>query len=1428
MDCSNPVKDSTRVTLSSMLEASRLHKRQDLAYLETLAATTRRVYLGDKAPRKREGGMAVTELDAVYANAQVELPASPKLDLTFLKEIGKVPVCGIQHNGVPIHPVGVNQEGGHVSVSRVFGGSVRNKALIEHALNYFEPAEVEAAVSRFVYTRGTTVGFQRRIREQMSRKCVQIGRMESSALGLKAAPRTAKALGAQIKRLLPVDSSLLPDWNDALEDQILNLKMSNVSTAGAPYWKSKPEALKQALQVIVPMVHTSISEGKLGTLYKEQPELFLCEVRNKLDRYEPTKLQDKVRPYTSLPFHFQALFSCLSQPFSKAMALFHQKKGCANAYGFSWAHGGGEKLEKWAVGCKDGDKPKFCVYGDDADIYYRRKGVLWRLAPDFKQMDGSVDHGTMKLAAEYVYSMFAEKWGENPFWAQVIHLWVEFASNPDFVVSGSSVYNKTQIDGLMTGVVGTTLFDTVKAVFAYDIWADAVCARPELFEEKYAREFFNKMGLEIKAGTWTPEQVKENRAPGEIWSNQKFLGISLMYEQGPERVELVPWLSDEDWLTLFLTPREDPAEGVGKREKPSQLMKQRTMFDRARGYLVTGGFTSPRIRQMLNGMIDSIPLVPIMMVVQAGGGKGEVPEAMSVTEEDFMWPTSEGVPSELWCRNLYFSADNQFASTDAKWQIIAPDMAAILEEFKKNYKPMVPKMVKLEVKLESYRESLVKEEPVVAPPAAPVRKIKGKTLGVSATQVMDTVGSGPDVLVRSSTLTLGVPLEENVSEEDRLVMKGCDPISGESSKKWHKPKEILEHSKQVNIQPVQGASPVVTDTVGDHPTQGQVLKRLFAERSQVLDPLVGDVQVADFIRQEGADDRFARASAAHVVMQWLKTESARRAELFGGTNLMDSVAFVKEAGLRESIACSLLRYIPVPVAADLMGKTNAQIRKLAQAESLVLLSTGPGYILDAYIPSVEPMVGAELTAQLVPRVVVGRVKEIVKTAPETYKAVVEKKLVKVPAPAEVPQPAVILPVSQVDVKQPPPQLTKRFAGWPATPVRLLQQWSESGRITPRLAALAKHAVSRVSYRAMVDGRPAEEEDDLFYEMAARLCLKEHKSVVVSMLRASGIDAGNLGDDSPSGSGQQSPELEPARSPSRTTTSKKKKKNNRGRVKESEDLIDLQQQEDASPPLEPAESVMRGPPTEKVGGAPAMKAKRLLGPAEKLQTILGSPKKVAKGALADHLSMLRAPPTLPVVNMNLPRHVRVGGVYGALVSWFQRNGKRIVCENITCKAEEGGGVVSRVYIHSDTDKSDRQYWFEERGFNSSETREKVVDNVLGFMGEQIEEGNVDERVNIQDIIDTSERNLHKAGGPGVSGVLRRGTETLFEFEGNTFTPVKNLEGCGKFWEVGDAQWMWQPEGSQQPINLTFSRARTQASVLKTIQRFIPDLELARYV
>lgn len=739
MDHSNPVADSSRKKVRDIISDVATRRKQDLEYLATVVSGAHRVFLPSLERRKEGDEVLEAELSS-FNKAVPAVDPSPlsASSLEFLEKLGPWPVSGLHDREEPVHPPGVHQEKGHVTTQRVFGGSQTDQEFVRRMLEYRPLADFQHSM-KTVYTRGTAQGFLNRLNKLTSRKVPQI---------TKSLKLNRKTILKKLRDLLPVDISKLEkmevNWHADLADQLDEIETSSISSAGPPYWTKKPAALNKMVNVILPLVHRAISEGKVEELFKQQPELFLGEVKNKLDRYNRDKLDSKTRPYFGLPFHLQALFSMMSQPFTHAMELFWQGKG-SNAYGHSWAHGGVEKLREWARETKPLEKrgrPRFCAYGDDTDIYVRVAGQLKRLAPDFQQMDGSVDAELVEIVIDYVVETLSAAWGKNEFFEAVAELWKVYATDPCFLVNGTEVYRKKQRDGLMTGVVGTTLFDTAKSVLAYDAWADEVSAgKRELLEYQAAFDFFStKFGLVIKEGTWELAPVQEEPIPGLLWAPSRFLGVYFIYNQGPSAAQLVPYLNDEEWVDLIMNPRDDPLNFKRGRPKDSQTMISRRWYDRARGYTITGAFSNPLIQKWINGFVNGLDPVSISMSVMSGGGKGAPPENTCAVPETFEYPDSSGFPSVRWCENLYFTDENQWP--EAEWISLLPSVRERLEEFRDRHKAMAPRMSVLEIArthpevfpathaqqiVEYVAESSLLEFTEEVVPMAPITGVKVKT-----------------------------------------------------------------------------------------------------------------------------------------------------------------------------------------------------------------------------------------------------------------------------------------------------------------------------------------------------------------------------------------------------------------------------------------------------------------------------------------------------------------------------------------------------------------------------------------------------------------------------------------------------------------------------------------------------------------------------
>lgn len=658
MDASNPVQDTTRVSIGSIRGRSERIARQNLSALEKalkgkvkteFPTHDRFVFEAGWAETVRKGvNRFAKEIEAKFEEANAphyieELEA-------VCKKLPPVPVSGLLWDTIPIHPPGTNEAKGYVACHKNFGGVGIDRPSVIHLVEHLDFDPVFDLVEKAKpYTMGTRKGFYTRCKEQLGRACVQVSQHYSK-------PQFIKLL----EKRMPVNLDKLPNWGDNLQTQMDLLTTSFKSTAGAPYWKSKLDAIDQMQSVVLPMLVKAFHEDGLDRLFAEQPEMWLCELKNKQDRYEDAT--KKTRPYLSIPWHWQVLFSCLSQPFTHALQLFTENSRSRNAYGFSYAHGGGLKIRAYLAKRlkKDGDMT-YIVYGDDVDFYYLRGGKVYRICPDFKQMDGSVDQTCINWTIDYVIHCFEQKFGTtySNFWRSVAEEWKVFATQPLMLVDKTGVYRKIRPDGLMTGVVGTTLFDTVKSVVSYEQFVQAAKGRPSLLEEDNATAFFRTLGLEIKADTWFVEKVNWKPSEGELWTNQKFLGVQMKWMENEKGPILVPHLPRDEWYTLFLTPRRDM---VGK-ESRSRIAHDRYTFDRMRGLLVTGAVFDPQVYSVFNSIMQNLDPVALVMVVQAGEGKGTLPEAMNVVGQDFKYDSSMGWPTVEWAVDLYSPPEEKVGLT---------------------------------------------------------------------------------------------------------------------------------------------------------------------------------------------------------------------------------------------------------------------------------------------------------------------------------------------------------------------------------------------------------------------------------------------------------------------------------------------------------------------------------------------------------------------------------------------------------------------------------------------------------------------------------------------------------------------------------------------------------------------------------------------
>lgn len=682
MDASNPVQDSTRVTIAQIRERKQKYLRQDLGWLDLVTANLKRIRL-EELPRRVTAVEDTEVVKAKLASIRKKHGAlldeynnydliSPEQLQSFLEVRPPVPVCGLQNDSMPLHPVGKFVEGGKVYQNLSFGSVGIDAPVVEMLAAHLETTEFIDFLGRVpIYTKGTAAGLRNRLEMQLSRKCVPINISQ-------------KGFELIMSKALPVKTDELMDWNSDLYDLFENVETSFSSSGGAPYFRRKEDCVDDMLDVVLPMVAQALQNGTLSDLKKQQPELFLAVVKNKDDRY--AKPGEKTRPYLSLPWHFQTLFSVLCQKFCKGLMVFNERKGCRNAYGFSYANGGGNALWEFMQGTVSGE-PRYIVYGDDVDLYVRDGDhKLYRYCPDFSQMDGSVDRETVRKTIDWIYNTYARKFGENQFWKNVCEVWKEMSLDPDFLIQGTTVYKKKVPDGIMSGVVGTTLFDTVKAVMAYEEFVNIFRFKSHMDNEVEVHKFFRDRGLIIKEGTFEPHLVPKHPNIGEPVTPQKFLGMQLMPMRHNDTTIFVPTMPFDDWMQSLVTPRERVAH--------TRFGNQRYLFDRLRGLLTTGGSFDERFRKVCNTMLRNIPGSAIIMDVTMGSGKGAKPELIKVVGEEFEYTNASGWPTEEWCLNLYAPPEHKL---DLELVPIFEDPDEVLKKLPAR-KPIMPVAAIVDIK----------------------------------------------------------------------------------------------------------------------------------------------------------------------------------------------------------------------------------------------------------------------------------------------------------------------------------------------------------------------------------------------------------------------------------------------------------------------------------------------------------------------------------------------------------------------------------------------------------------------------------------------------------------------------------------------------------------------------------------------------------
>nr|WPR16590.1 MAG: RNA-dependent RNA polymerase [Pseudoscorpian permutotetra-like virus] len=656
MDASNPVKSNNLVSFSDLASEHLMNRRQDFQELRRLIAGGVRVFCS------REGEDRILSVDGKVLKdlCQLNVFAESKetqIDIT-VPQVPGVRVC-------TYHTSGENQKGALVKVRRSFPGTRRSHAVCQQLMGRVENASLN--IGKRVYASGTKTGFANRVNIWGSRRPPNQKRAFES-LGL--------VLKDLFKEIFPIDSRLLTNWHGDMNAQLKDVKVNKTSSAGPPYYMSKSKVMGGCMEIVSDIIKAA-EQDRLKTFLAENEELMIAECKNKVDRYLIDEISKKTRPYWSFSFPVQLFYSRLCQEFTSALKLFSPTTKSVNAYGFSWAHGGGERLFHWMKSTVEGEK-KFVVYGDDCCLVRRLNGRLQVNFPDFKQMDGSISKEFASEVVDYVYQSFAKVFEKNNFWRMIALMWKDSLVGATFLVHGEKAYKNPT--GLLTGCVGTTLVDSFLAGAAYFA---LIHHRVDLDDEDKVFKFLKDLGLEIKEGTWDWELVDEEPGYGERPFMGEFLGSSLIMVRGENRLEPIPFKREEDLVSL-----------IGNLRMPREMKEistNRYLFDAARGYMVTAAYNHSTVWNALCDIIDNIPAEVVCMRTQTGPigpdgtHVGDSPELVSFVGEDFEWPSSDGFPDVDFCLSLYMTDNNKILGN---WLPVMPSLEDDIKKFRRTKKDL--------------------------------------------------------------------------------------------------------------------------------------------------------------------------------------------------------------------------------------------------------------------------------------------------------------------------------------------------------------------------------------------------------------------------------------------------------------------------------------------------------------------------------------------------------------------------------------------------------------------------------------------------------------------------------------------------------------------------------------------------------------------
>jgi len=371
----------------------------------------------------------------------------------------------------------------------------------------------------------------------------------------------------------------------------IEYKVPSNSSAGfpVPVWKKGEERTIEMYLKLFSSYEIVWREpyGKIVQYFMDNQHEACAILNNKVQIYALQDLNTKVRPFYSYPF-------ALSLWFSKFLVLFksffHDIDDTVWAVGFSYAHGGVERLMKRFSKLTPG-KECSLFYGDDQLFAFGLdNGKVGFASFDISHMDMSL-RGQWKTTIMYVVAMILQRVGVTLEVTNLIKYWLASAFAPIVLYSHSIVGQS--YSHLHSGVVGTTEIDTIAAsLMKYTF--DMTSKRPTTVEEivVYMTSFCDY----VKLFGFTPKY--ESIVVEEVDITKPFL--TKVYFLGQRfRFDGVEYWPVPDEVKLFTSMVVSP-------EKASTRVGALALCERAIGIVASGGWTNELLYYVCKGIFDDV------------------------------------------------------------------------------------------------------------------------------------------------------------------------------------------------------------------------------------------------------------------------------------------------------------------------------------------------------------------------------------------------------------------------------------------------------------------------------------------------------------------------------------------------------------------------------------------------------------------------------------------------------------------------------------------------------------------------------------------------------------------------------------------------------------------------------------------------------